>query len=488
MKEGTVKRSITLAAAALAVVALVGVALARNPHCAGGIQYVSQAMHDKEKGNLEDYRREINKAVDQLQQCATEDPNDFEAIGYLGWAYAEVDSSRLAGEAFAKSIEGLKQKDPKKVEWASQNRESYWATAFNDGIAKINAAQSIYLDFLKEPASDADKTMKEEARKNYNLALTSLTRASLLKPGDPKTMRNLGSVYAFMGQFDAAERTFKAGLQAAPNDSALAVSLKSVRSNAAGQLVDQKKYDEAIALYAELIKSDPSNSGLHLGLADAYFKRAQSKKGDAARPDYKLAGDEYAAAAKFKPTEAYLPFNAALSYQNGGDCKSAEPQWRQALKLRPGDQDAISALGQCLADLGQYDAAIQLLWDGVNASPKNKVFHRQLGSVYTKADNTAKSSEEFMIFLALENGQPSADAKAAAKSAKGARGQTFASAGEPDEVVPWDLKGDKIESWFYWSKKQAYHFKGDVLTLKSDWSAPALKSGGGTSASGAVKK
>lgn len=481
------KRSFTLAAAALAVVALAGVAQARNPHCAGGIQYVAQAMHDKERGNLEDYRREINKAVDQLQECATEDPNDFEAIGYLGWAYAEVDSSRLAGEAFTKSIEGLKQKDPKKVEWATQNRESYWATAFNDGIAKINAAQSIYPDFLKEPANDADKTMKAEALKNYDLALTSLTRASLLKPGDPKTLRNLGSVYAFMGEFGSAENLFKAGLQAAPNDSALLVALKSVRANAAGQLIDQKKYDEAIALYADLVKTEPSNSDLHLGLADAYFKRAQSKKGEAARPDYKLAGDEYAAAAKLKPTDADLPFNAALAYQNGGDSKSAEPLWRQVLKLRPGDEDAISALGQCLSDLGQYDEAVKMLWEGVSASPKNKVLHRQLGSVYTKAGNTAKSSEELMVYLALENGHPSADAKAAAKSGKGARAQTYASAGEPDDVVPWDFQGDKVESWFYWSKKQAYHFKGDALSLKSDWSAPALKSGG-PSASGPAKK
>ena len=482
------KRSLTPAAAALAVVALAGAAQARNPHCAGGIQYVAQAMHDKERGNLEDYRREINKAVDQLQECATEDPNDFEALGYLGWAYAEVDSSKLAGEAFAKAIEGLKQKDPKKVEWAVTNRESYWATAFNDGIAKINAAQAIYQDFLKEPASDADKTMKEEARKNYNLALASLTHASQLKPGDPKTIRNLGSVYAFMGEFDAAEKLFQAGLKTAPGDSALLASLKSVRSNAAGQLIDQKKYDEAIALYADLVKGEPSNADLHLGLADAYFKRAQSKKGDAAKPDYKLAGDEYAAAAKLRPTEGDLPFNAALSYQNAGDSKSAEPLWRQALKLRPGDQDAISALGQCLADLGQYDEAVKMLWDGVNESPKNKVLHRQLGSVYTKAGNTAKSSEELMVYLALQNGQPSADAKAAAKSGKGARAQTYASAGDPDDVVPWDFNGDKVESWFYWTRKQAYHFKGDALTLKSDWSAPALMSGSGSPASGAAKK
>ena len=80
--------------------ALAGIAEARNPHCAGGIQYVVQAMKDKDKGNTDDYQREINKAVQQLEQCSSEDPNDLEALGYLGWAYAEVDS---AGRPAARS-------------------------------------------------------------------------------------------------------------------------------------------------------------------------------------------------------------------------------------------------------------------------------------------------------------------------------------------------------------------------------------------------
>ena len=45
-----------------------------------------------------------------------------------------------------------------------------------------------------------------------------------------------------------------------------------------------------------------------------------------------------------------------------------------------------------------------------------------------------------------------------------------------------------MESWFYWAKKLAYHFKGDALYLKSDWSAPDLKTVGGTAPSGTGKK
>lgn len=497
-KGAAMKRTIMLGAAvALGVALWGGAADARNPHCAGGIQYVVQGLNDKNKGNMDDYRREMHKAVEQLNQCSAEDPNDFEALGYLGWAYAEVgadvaiqdstaasiDYSKRAGQAFEKSIAGLKVKDPKKVDWASTNRESYWATAFNEGISAINDARAIW-DPSQTPQSDADKKLKADANKKYDKAMKALMRADALKPDDPKTLRNLGNVYMFQGDMKQAEATFRRGLNTATGgkDSLLLQSLRSVQMQEAGSLIDAKNYDQAIAFYSDQAKTEPNNPDVALGLADAYFKRAQSKEGDARKPDFKLAGDNYAKAAALNPTSPDLPFNAALSYQNAGDAKLAEPMWRAALKLKPDDPDATSALGSCLADLGKFNDAIDVLWKGVSKDPKNKILHRQLGAVYTKAGNNTKSTEELMVYLALQNGQPVADPAAAAKaSAKpgSAQAQTLASAGTPDQVSPWDVQGDKVETWFYWDKKQAYHFKGAAPYGKSDWSAPATASNAG---------
>ena len=105
-----------IVAAGTMAVLLFGASLAsaRNPHCAGGIQYVVQGLKDKDAGNAEDYSREMNKAVDQLTQCSTEDPADLEAVGYLGQALAELDSCGPSGAAFQKAIEGLTAKGDKK--------------------------------------------------------------------------------------------------------------------------------------------------------------------------------------------------------------------------------------------------------------------------------------------------------------------------------------------------------------------------------------
>jgi hypothetical protein len=65
-----------LAIAALLAATAVDRADARNPHCSGGILYVTQAMRDKDKGDTESYERQMRKAVHELEQGVAEDPAD----------------------------------------------------------------------------------------------------------------------------------------------------------------------------------------------------------------------------------------------------------------------------------------------------------------------------------------------------------------------------------------------------------------------------
>jgi len=464
------------AIAAVLAVSVAGVAQARNPHCAGGIQYVTQAMGDKEKGNKDDYLREIRKAVQQLEQCSTEDPADAEAVGYLAFAYAEVDSSALAGQAFAKAISLLTTKgDKKKIDWATTNRDHFWTLAFNEGIAKITSAQTAYPDFCKKPENASDEALKAEAAKQYEAAVASLTRASRLIPTDARNYRNLGAVYAFQCQFSKADATFQNGLKMVPGDSSLTAALASVRVNLANSMVDEKNYDQAITIFGDLSKTSPNDANVRMGLADAYFKRAQTREGAARKGDFKAAGDAYAKAGELKPGTADLPFNAALAYQQAEETVLAEAQWRLAVKYKPDDMDALSSLGATLADESKFDEAIQVLHEAVLKDPKNKTLHRQLGSVYQKAGKTEKGREELMVFLALRDGQPVADAAATAKQAAAgsAPANALKSDGVPEQIIAWEADKQKYLSWFYWSKKTVYHFSGGTLMIKSDWSTTA---------------
>jgi tetratricopeptide (TPR) repeat protein len=473
-------RSSTIAwVVAVLSVWIVAPAWARNPHCAGGIQYVVQAGAEKAKQNYDESRRLMLKAVDQLQQCSTEDPKDYEAIGYLGWAYAEVDSACLAGKAFKIAIDGLNEKgDKRKMEMVLNNRESFWATKFNDGIAKINTAQQQYATFSDKPKDATEQAAKAEAAKTYGAALVSLNQALCLKPNDPRTLKNLGTVYALMGDYPLAERYVKEAMEASPDSARapLAEMLRGVRKNQASRLIDEKKFDEAVAYYNDLIKADPNDADLYSGLADAQFNHAiKDLQGDARKPAFKAAGNAYAKAATIKKNQVDLPFNAALSYQNAGEWALAEPQWKAALALKPGDPEALIAYASTLADLKKYPQAVAAAEQALGHDDKtsrDKAYHHILSAMYTKAGDNERSRQEAMVYLALDKGKkiPTPGPPS------GAVGQKLkASLGEPDEIDQWEADGQTYESWFYWSKGQAYHFSNGVQIAKSDWSALLAK-------------
>jgi len=127
------------------------VALARNFHCAGGIQYVIQGTKEKDKGNLDDAHRIFGKAVAQLTECVKEDPNDSESWSYLGWAYCEVDSPALAHDAFTEGRKRLAA-EPKKIDLLNNNWKAYWVGYYNQGLAHYNEAKVFVPDWEDVPA------------------------------------------------------------------------------------------------------------------------------------------------------------------------------------------------------------------------------------------------------------------------------------------------------------------------------------------------
>jgi tetratricopeptide (TPR) repeat protein len=451
---------------AMLLVALTGVALARNPHCAGGMQYVSQALHDLQNGNKDDYTREMNKAVDQLSMCATEDPADFEAQGYLAWAYADLDSAGPAGEWFGKAAQGATAKgDKKKLDIIIANRDHYWSIQFNEGIKNIQDAGQY-----------TEAGEKGEAAKAYAVAIDKLTRAKLIRPGHAQTLRNLATAYALANNYDAAETVLRNGLTEAAEDTSahlLSEALRTVRMNKAGALTDAKDYDKAIAYYLELTEQDANNSELWNGLGNAYYNRAGTRADAAKKADFKSAADAYAKSFKLKNTDNNLAFNAALSYQNAGEPALAEQEWREVLKVTPNDADALSSLGSVLADEKKYDEAQQVLQRAVEIKPEEKVYFRQLAAVFSKQGNNAKTTEMMFVYLPMANGTLRPDAAAGAKGAKAgsAAANTFSTMGAPEKLYDWtDNTAGALQTWIYTSKHVGFTFNAaGVLVQKSDW-------------------
>ncbi len=473
--------AIGTALAVLTAVTLGGVAQARNEHCAGGIQYVVGGMRDKDKGNTEDYLNQMHKAIQQLEMCAEGDPDDYEAMGYLGWAYAELDSAAPSGAAFKRCLDGLTAKGDKKLQQWKDNRQGYWVGFYNKGINLMKAALELYPDIgLKPKSEDASEVrMFNDTRAKYSEAIGWFTKATQLKPEDPVAYLSMGQAYQYVGRFDDAEATFKAGLKMAPNDSLLLTSMTNLRKNIANQLINDKKYDEAITFFNDLLKSEPANADLQLGLGNAYFEKAQAPGvSDADKKSFfKSAGEAWSKAGAVRPGEFDLAYNAGVAFQNGGDPAQAEAQFRRALSINPDDLDVPRALGKSLIEQGKFDDAVAVVYKVLMKNPKKAEFHQLLSAAYDKGGNKSKSTEEAMVYLALRSGTALPDAESAASAGATAEVNTFKAMGKPDEIFEWKADRDTYRTWLYWTKGQAFHFKAGNLVMKSDWSAPATASG-----------
>lgn len=462
-------RSLVSLVVAASCLAWAGSAHARNPHCAGGIQYVVQGLKDKDRGNIEDYEREMRKAVEQLTLCAEQDPADFEAHGYLGWALAEIDSAGPAGVAFAKALAAARAKgDKRKSEVIVANRDHYWSVAYNEGIKNIQDGQQY-----------AEADAKAESHEAFGKAVVALTRAKLLRPGHAQTIRNLATAFAMDDDFDSAEIVLRNGQQEAAEDSSvgqLAEALRTVRVNKASGLLAENKFDEAVAYYTDLTRLEAGSSDLWMGLGNAYFKRAETKADSAKRADFKRSADAYARAFQLRPDDPNLVFNAALAYQYAGELAAAEGQWRAVLAKTPNDPDALSSLGSVLADQKKFGDAQQVLLRAIAIKPEEKVYYRQLGAVYSKGGDNAKSTEMLILYMAMSKGEAKPDAAGAAKEARpgSAAANTLAAMGSPEKVLEWENTdtGGLLQTWVYGTKQLAFTFNAaGALVQKSDWTA-----------------
>lgn len=460
--------------AALTLTLAAGMAWARNPHCSGGIQYLTQALADKQKGNTEDYQREIGKAVLQLEACAAEDPTDFEGIGYLAWAYGEIDSLCAAGKQFDVAIKGLTAKgDKKKIEQFTANQGSFWSIAFNKGIANINTARELWEPYTHDATTADDTKRKADARKNYDDALVNMNNALCIKPTDTRTLRNLGAIYALTADYPQAESYFAQALVVTPAESVVVIkdlqaSIKQARTGRAAQFVHEKKYDEAIAYYRSLLKDDPKNADLWAGIGESALEKAHLETDEAKKKaDYAEAAEGYSKSAALEP-RFETHFNAAICYTNIGDDASAERAWRGAIAAKGEDRDAWQNLASTLADMKKYPDAIAAAMKAVAIDAKDKTGFRQLGGIYTKAQDNLHAKQALLGYLALEKGTLT-EAATAASGADGAK--LLAKMGKAEAIYLWEADGSKYETWFYYSKGQAFHFNGGAQLEKTDWSA-----------------
>jgi Flp pilus assembly protein TadD len=139
-----------------------------------------------------------------------------------------------------------------------------------------------------------------------------------------------------------AERRYRAGLRATPDDPTLQFAL-------AYALEAQGKWPEAAAEYRAMLRADPNNPFAGNNLAVTLAKGG----------NLDTAIEHYHRALAAEPNSAILHDNLGLALQKNGDLKGAIAEFRKAIKDDPRDSHAHNNFGICLEARGDLNGALQ---------------------------------------------------------------------------------------------------------------------------------
>ena len=195
------------------------------------------------------------------------------------------------------------------------------------------------------------------------------------KPIGPQTPADLAAAT----EMADGTRSFKAGdYEAAATHYRRAVGLKP--DSFFGQfdlgvvLVQEQRYDEAIAAFVQAASLDAQVASLYDYLGFCYI---QIKKPD-------LAATEYQAVIKLEPT-ASAHNNLGFAYAESGRLEDAAHEFNEALQLNAGFHSATGGLCFAYEGLRQTDKAIEACVQATSNNPKSVMANLLLGETYLDA-------------------------------------------------------------------------------------------------------
>lgn len=399
------KRAV-LACVAVAAIAAVIVAGCKNPQLSGGILHFDQKRYERARETL----------LTAIQQ----EPNNAEAYYWLGMSYAEMDSTRESRAALDKSIE-LAATNTELKERASQAIDHYWSVRHNEGLSFAKAAQD----------SDAlDK--KEEAKKNWRLALNQFKKARIFNPKKEETPRNMGVSYFNLAQVDSGLAALLEAQALAPGDERSAGILFDQYRNlgdlaAEKGMSDPTSLKDAVKFYREAEKIRPTDADLLFSLGVVIYQIAEADTSNR-KARYMEAVGYFERAIEIKPDDQEALFNAATLHLELKSCDKGVVLARKLLDLNPREGKHYDLVGRLSDCLGQ----------------KND---RVAGLIFSRALTGA--------MVPLEGFKETIQAAGAQSDLL----RRYREEGNPEEIRSFkDASNREYMAWFYWTRGKALAF------------------------------
>lgn len=152
-----------------------------------------------------------------------------------------------------------------------------------------------------------------------------------------------------------------------------------------------KQFNEAIALFQEVLKEDPSNADARVGLTGALIESGQA--------DNAIAQLEQLI--KAEPTRAVLHAQLAELYLPKQPDKALE-QYRAAAELEPKNANHQVGMASAMVKLRKFQEAVDVLKPVLDANPREDIAyfaHTNLATALFELDDFPNAAREFLLIL-----------------------------------------------------------------------------------------
>ncbi len=281
----------------------------------------------------------FSKALPYLQKALAIDPTDLSLYGYLSWTYNRLHQYDQAIEILENAKAELGEK-AQSVEY-----DMLLATVYTDQ-KKYDQAVALYEKVLERSPTNIEA---------YRSIMFCLNKQGKHK----KTL-------------DYVEKAEKAIGKEKPE-------VVDLRAQA---LVDQEKYEEAAAIYQQLIDQDKTNDRYYFLLGEVYYEGKRFTDAEAAfRKAIELNENN---------VDAYNNLGYMFA-ENNMHLDEAQKLIEKALELRPNAGYIIDSLGWVYFQKGDVEKALELLEKAMSLSKDDPVMFDHLGDAYRAKGEKAKA-------------------------------------------------------------------------------------------------
>jgi len=343
---------------------------------------------------------QLDEALKEYKQLAEADTEDSGAVVHISEILRRQGKYE---EALANVRKALK-KDPDSLE------AGYNEGLLLDVLGRYDESAGVY-EHMVDVTSHANGAYTAEEKNNRAIFLERL--AAVYHEQNKiemaittyQKMIDLGGDTAVRG-YQGQVETYR---DAKMFDKAIAVSRKAVEANPknsdlklmlAGELVDQGKEDEGIALAKGLLNNSPKDREVWLQIGQMYTRVRRWKEAEDAL-------NKAAALTTKKEDYIYLYFLRGALAERQKHIEPAEQYFRQALEIDPSNAMVLNYLGYMLADKGvRLPEALKMIRKAVQLDPMNGAYLDSLGWAYFKLGQYELAEENLRQAVERDQSDP----------------------------------------------------------------------------------